>query len=392
MERALHRSEEHLRLATESAGLGTWEWDVVQDRVYGNAVLARLFGITPEEANGGPIAAYLRAVHPDDVARVGATIGEAVARGGFYDARYRVTGVDGLRWVQTTGRVEADEAGQARYFPGVVQDVTAQVAAEDALRDVNRTLEARVDERTAALGEANRELEARNRELQEFAYVASHDLQEPLRKIQSFAGLLASDHSATLGDEGRFFLQRIDDAASRMSRLVRDLLALSRIATRGQDFQPVDLGQTLDLVMSDLELRLADTRGRVEVEGALPTIKADPLQMHQLLLNLVGNALKFVRPGVPPYVEVIAEDLGAQVRLTVQDNGVGFEQKYADRIFAPFQRLHGRTEYEGTGMGLAIVRRIVERHGGTITAESTPGEGSRFVVTLPKGAPAAAAA
>ncbi len=255
--------------------------------------------------------------------------------------------------------------------------------SEERLREINESLERRVAERTAELERANQKLEYRNRELQDFAHVASHDLQEPLRKIQSFSGMLASAPGVTLDDEGRHMVDRTQAAAERMSGLIRDLLAFSRVTTQTTPVTSVDLNATLDGVLSDLEVRLHETGGRVEV-GVLPRVEADPVQMRQLLLNLVGNALKFHRKGVPPVVTVSGQrQENGTVELVVEDNGVGFDEKYADRIFAPFQRLHAKHEFEGTGIGLAIVRKIVERHGGAVKATSTLGTGSRFVITWP---------
>ena len=244
----------------------------------------------------------------------------------------------------------------------------------------------------AALAASNAALKQRNRELQDFAYVASHDLQEPLRKIRAFAGLMREDYAEAVDETGRYYLGRMQDGAERMSELIAALLSLSRLATKEQPFEEVDLQKVAEGVCSDLEIRLQETDGTVEL-GDLPTIAAERMQMRQLLQNLMGNALKFRREDVPPVVRVSAAHerapLGAQleardiVRLVVEDNGIGFDKKYLSRIFTPFQRLHGRDEYEGTGMGLAICRRIVERHQGTIDAESTPGEGSAFVVCLP---------
>ncbi len=255
--------------------------------------------------------------------------------------------------------------------------------AEAALRDLNQALEERVEARTVELARTNHELAVRNRELQDFAYVASHDLQEPLRKVQSFADLLVANHAPTLGEEGQHFVERIQAATERMSRLIKDLLAFSRVATEQRPTLRVDLNETLAAVQVDLEMRLGETGGRLEAKS-LPTVVADPLQMHQLLLNLIGNALKFHRPGVPPVVRVRTEHARGTFRLVVEDNGIGFEARHAERIFTPFQRLHARHAYDGTGIGLSIVRRIAERHGGAVEAESTPGEGSRFTVSLPQ--------
>ncbi|MEM6645164.1 MAG: ATP-binding protein [Bacteroidota bacterium] len=229
-------------------------------------------------------------------------------------------------------------------------------------------------------------LEQRNQELQDFAYVASHDLQEPLRKIRAFTDLIAEDHGEQLSGEGPYYLERVGEAATRMSRLLSDLLAFSRVATHGRAFEPVDLNEVMVDVLSDLEYRIQETQAKVYVRR-LPTVEADPSQMHQLLQNLVSNALKFSPPDQAPHVEVgLAETAQAAadtVEVSVRDHGIGFAPKYADRIFSPFRRLHGRNSYPGTGMGLAICRRIVSRHHGTIRAEGVPGEGATFIIALP---------
>lgn len=238
------------------------------------------------------------------------------------------------------------------------------------------------------------ELARSNAELEQFAFVASHDLQEPLRKIQAFGDRLKTKCAAVNLEEGRDYLERMQSAAARMQTLIYDLLTFSRVISRTEPFGPVDLQTVAREVIGDLEVRIEKTGGRVEV-GDLPTIEADALQMRQLLLNLIGNALKFHAPGTAPVVRVQGRlitpaaskgEPGAEVQfceLTVADNGIGFDEKYLDRIFAVFQRLHGRQEYEGTGIGLAVCRRIVDRHGGTITARSKPGEGATFILTLP---------
>ena len=259
--------------------------------------------------------------------------------------------------------------------------------AEHALRASNEFLEQRVKERTSELDESNQELERSNRELQDFAFVASHDLQEPLRKIQAFGDRLVTKHGPELSEQGRDYLGRMQSAAGRMHTLINDLLTFSRVTTKAQPFEPCDLDQIATEVLNDLEVRLQDNNAHLEID-TLPTIDADPLQMRQLLQNLIGNAIKFHRPGVPPIIKIkgtLAEgpDGRETLTLTVADNGIGFDEKYLDRIFTPFQRLHGRDAYEGTGIGLAVCRKIVERHGGTLTAESTPGKGSTFVATLP---------
>ncbi|MEA2488627.1 MAG: hypothetical protein QOH21_419 [Acidobacteriota bacterium] len=258
-----------------------------------------------------------------------------------------------------------------------VSEADVQEGAVVIARDIRARK--RADEELKA---ALTRLEQSNRELEDFAYVASHDLQEPLRKIQAFGDLLRAKHAEALPEQGRDYIERMQSAAKRMQVLINDLLSFSRVTTKAQPFVRVDLSSVAAEVVKDLEVRLHDSGGRIDI-GPLPAIEADPLQMRQLLQNLAGNALKFHRPDVPPVVEIRAQLENGHCRITVSDNGIGFEEKYADRIFTMFERLHARTKYEGTGIGLAICRKIAERHGGEIRAHGTPGEGATFVVTLP---------
>lgn len=274
------------------------------------------------------------------------------------------------------------------------------------LQKLNDELEYRVEERTNELQVTNRGLEREirkrrraekaldtyskelarsNQELQDFAYVASHDLQEPLRKIQAFGDLLESEFSGTLGEEGKEYLDRMRHAASRMSVLIEDLLAFSRVTTKPHTSQMVNLNVIAAEVVSDLEQRIKSTGGVVNIQP-LPTVQADMTHMRQLFQNLIGNALKFHQPGVPPHVKVYTKPLKPHDKLQTicfEDNGIGFEEKYLDRIFAVFQRLHGKDEYEGTGIGLAVCRKIAERYGGTISAASKKGKGSTFSFSIP---------
>jgi PAS domain S-box-containing protein len=225
-------------------------------------------------------------------------------------------------------------------------------------------------------------LQQSNRELEDFAYVASHDLQEPLRKIQAFGDRLRARYADTLTGEGVDYLKRMQSAAARMQALINDLLVFSRVTTKAQPFVPVDLNVVVHEVMHDLEVRIHQAGAEVTIE-ALPVIDADPSQMHQLIQNLISNGLKFHRPDTPPRVKISGKVIHAFAEIVVSDEGIGFDERYAERIFTMFERLHGRGTYEGTGIGLAICRKIAQRHGGDIRARSVPGEGSSFIVTLP---------
>ncbi|MEP6809464.1 MAG: CHASE3 domain-containing protein, partial [Chthoniobacterales bacterium] len=269
------------------------------------------------------------------------------------------------------------------------REVVTRRRSAAALVRANDLLEQRVLERTDDLALANQSLRHSNQELEQFASIASHDMQEPLRKIQAFGDRLQTHCGGELGEQGRDYLARMLASAGRMRALIDALLTFSRVTTKAQPFVEVDLAAVTADVLADLDSLIHRNGGTVEV-GPLVCLEADALQMRQLFQNLIGNGLKFFRPGVPPLVRVTSRLLPAddgsqspQVEISVADNGIGFEEVYLDRIFELFQRLHGRNEYEGTGMGLAICRKIVLRHGGNLTARSAPDAGATFLITLP---------
>ena len=261
-----------------------------------------------------------------------------------------------------------------------------------ALEQQNESLAGKVEERTHELRLYSEELSRSNRELEDFAFVASHDLQEPLRKIQAFGGRLEASFSQNLGEQGLDYLKRMRNAANRMSLLINDLLDFSRISTRGREFSATDLNAVLRDALDDLEIAILESGAQISL-ASLPVIQADHSQLHQLFLNLLSNAIKFRRPEVAPVIAVsvaahqpnimqqaICEDW---YQITFADNGIGFADEYAEKIFTPFQRLHGRSEYKGTGIGLAVCRRIVERHRGLVYATGNVGQGATFTLILP---------
>ena len=296
----------------------------------------------------------------------------------FYRNVFRCTDKHGVEhWMQEFITIHKLGENHWHLF-GINTDITDLKRSEVALRSSQEKLR-----------QFTVQLERSNRELQDFAYVASHDLQEPLRKIVVFGERLKEKNAETFGPESLDYLDRMQKAAGRMQVLINELLSFSRVTTKAQPFKAVNLAEVAAGVVDDLEGRIELVKGRVEV-GALPVIDAEPVQMRQLLQNLIGNALKFRRPEEPPVVKVAAEIIPDPAapdikfcRLTVSDNCIGFDEKYVDRIFNVFQRLHTRNEYEGTGMGLAIVRKIALYHDGDITAKSKPGEGSTFILTVP---------
>ncbi len=266
--------------------------------------------------------------------------------------------------VQLTGR---------KVYTGFVHDITRQKLTEERLR------------RYAA------ELERSNRELQDFAYVSSHDLQEPLRKIQAFGDRLLTKEYDHLSEQGKDYVDRMLNAASRMQNLINDLLSFSRVTSKAKPFVNVKLDDVLTEVLSDLEVAIEKSGAEI-IRSPLPEIEAEPTQMRQLFQNLVSNAIKFRKENENPIINIYAKNLQRQAHLTatpgdqvteiyVEDNGIGFDEKYLDKIFNIFQRLEGQ-KFEGSGVGLAICRKIAIRHGGDITARSKPGVGTRFIVTL----------
>ena len=373
---ALRESEERFRRLFEDAPVAYHEIDRDGTVTRLNRAEADLLGYEPEEMIGRPVWSF---VSPDAQAQSREAVRRKVSGEQPLQRFCReYTRRDGKRLIlEVHEKLIRDAGGEVTGIRSLLLDVTERERAQQEL--AHRT----------------EELARSNAELEQFAYVASHDLQEPLRKIMAFGDRLRVRCGAGFDEQGHDYLDRMRNAAGRMQVLINDLLILSRIKRRAQPFAEVDLGKVVKDVLSDLEVRIEQMGAQVETAG-LPVIEADALQMSQMLQNLIGNALKFHKPGEAPVISIRGEAVngrdeealsgisyGPWCRITVEDNGIGFEEKYADRIFQVFQRLHGRNEYEGTGVGLAICRHIAERHKGTIKAHSSPGQGAKFILTLP---------
>lgn len=384
-------AEEVLRGAIELAELGTWWMDAKTHTLYFSDRMVDWYGLP---GNYAPLAAIEQAVDVLDRERLikSATRAFRIGPDGKYEEEYTIRNLitGRKRIISAQGRVTLNAEGEPVLLRGTAQDITARKMTE-------QELERQVDLRTRELRKLNASLQQTNQELERFAYIASHDLQEPLRKVQAFGSILEEEYGSALDSRGLQILGRMQSSASRMSLLIRNILEFSRTSQlQVGTYEQVDLDQVIREVQKDLELLISRKQGVIEVSELSP-VEAIPLQMYQLFYNLIGNALKFAKPSVPPVVKISMVTLTAaeqadypflfqgneHCRISVTDNGIGFNPAYAQQIFGLFQRLHGKQQYEGTGIGLALCHRIVMNHQGEIHAESVEGEGASFHMVLP---------
>jgi signal transduction histidine kinase len=359
-------------------GFGTFEWPIGSDVVFWSEGVYDIYEM--EKAPGGINYDYVRGfTHPEDTRRARSTVQRALEEGGAFSIQTRiVTPTQKVKTIQSLGRVICDDDGTPVKLIGSIRDVTER-----------RQIEQELEKNIAELNRSNKELE-------EFAYVASHDLQEPLRKISTFCGRLADKYSDVLTGDGQMYMSRILASAENMRNLINNLLEFSRVTRDTQPFEQVSLGFVLRQVRSDLELVIEETGTAIETPADLPAVSGSLIQLKQLFTNIIGNAIKFRKADEKNRITILSEPLDDAekltfglplgnrfVRITVKDNGIGFSNEYADRIFQIFQRLNGKAEYPGSGIGLAICKKIVEHHHGTIFAESEEGKGASFIVILP---------
>jgi signal transduction histidine kinase len=385
-------AEERLRVAVrqlneaqEIARMGHWQWDIASNEVTWSDGMFKVYGIAP--ANRGlKYEEFLECVHPDDRTFVDESIRQAFTQKQFTPFTHRIVAPGGaVKMLQSKGEVLLNSAGEITGMIGTGQDITDQFQVQQSLR------------------EKTSQLELTNSELQKFAFVASHDLQEPLRKILTFISLMERDPEA-VSENGKYYFGKIVNGATRMQTLIDDILRFSSISNSRGGYEQVDLNVVLRQVLQDLEPAIRESNAEIHT-FPLPVIEGVPTQLGQLLQNLLRNAIKFARPGVAPRIYVEGRTLSrAQLpanvlanmpslpaglgqnrwaELRIRDHGIGFEQVYADKIFEIFQRLHSNKTYQGTGIGLAIVRKIVEFHRGFIYAVGWPDEGAEFVILLP---------
>ena len=362
--------------------MGHWEWDVKTNKVDWSESLFEIYGI-PSKETGLAYEEFLERVHPDDREFTSNSIGTALSTKKFHEFFHRIVRPSGeIRTLHARGEVVCDSSGSIVKVIGTGHDVTEEIRIKNDL--LLKT----------------EKLENINQELQRYAYVASHDLQEPLRKITTFVSMLREESSGINSTNALTYIGKIEAASVRMQKLIQDVLNFSSLSFREENalLQKVDLHQLIQHVLSDLEVSITLNKAEVNL-NSLPSIVGDATQLSQLFQNLIGNAIKFRSPERTPVINITSQiiprmqsllsDSGKSqqeevCQIIIEDNGIGFDEKYRTLIFQMFQRLHTRSEFEGTGIGLALCKRIVEYHRGTITATSEPGVGSRFIITFPK--------
>lgn len=396
----LEESEQRLNIVIEASEFGTWEYFPATDvAIYSSRALQILGQDLDVEATHAELVQRLT---PETLRVREVAFKRAFDTGTLYYEGNLLWANGEERWMEVKGKVFYDANNQPEKLVGIIRDTTAEKLrqrelkeSESKLRQLSNSLELQVQERTRELEQKNVILEKMNKELQSFAYISSHDLQEPLRKIQTFSSQLLEKECDNLTESGKDKFVRMQNAARRMQTLIDDLLSYSRTATSEGKFEKVELAELIREVKEDLKEELLHKKATVELDAHCQ-IQIIPFQFRQLIYNLLSNSLKFSKPGVAPQIVIATKgETGAAFahpaldaekkycRVTVTDNGIGFDPKYKEKIFEVFQRLHGRNEYTGTGIGLAIVKKIVENHQGMVEATGNPEGGARFDIYLP---------
>lgn len=373
----LRKNETLLREGEAVSHNGSWEWHSNQEHIFWSDEMFNIHGYLPHSTIVS-LSSYFNFIHPEDAQGLRKIFAESRKNKTSFKASYRIIRPNGeVRYMSTTAKFKADEVGNGYAYLGNTQDVTQ-------LKETQRKLEEKINE-----------LNVSNKDLEQFAYVASHDLQEPLRKIRAFGDRLKSRFTEQIDEEGKDYINRMQNAAERMQTLIDDLLAFSKVTRQTKAFEPIDLNQLISKVLHDLDYTIENTHAKIslsvheKVEGIAP-------QLAQVFQNIISNSLKFFKPDTHPQIDITSQTLmGSNVPVTgaiahipyciikITDNGIGFDESYAGKIFDLFQRLHSRTEYKGTGIGLAICKKIVENHAGFIFAKSIEGEGASFFIVLP---------
>jgi len=371
--------------AQRLAHIGNWEWDIVGDKITWSDELYRIFGLVPREFEAS-FQTFVRYIHPEERDHVSKIIQDAFVNHQPFNFYHRVVRPDGtIRILHGRGEVTMNEDGQPISMAGTAQDVTELKQAENEIRKI-----------TDELMRYNKELEQINKALESFTFVASHDLQEPVRKIRTFLNLIAEKETGNLSEKSKGYMNRTIRAATQMQQLIHDLLLYSRTTTSSEHFKKTDLNNILHDVTTELKEMIEEKNAFVVTER-LPELEVIPFQFHQLFVNMISNSLKFSGADRKPHIHIKADMVDKDslelnngniyekyYRITISDNGIGFDPRYDDKIFDLFQRLHSKNKYSGTGIGLAICKKIIENHDGFITAHGEPDKGATFIVYLPE--------
>ena len=371
--------------AQRLAHIGNWEWDIPGDNITWSDELYRIFGLVPREFEAS-FQTFLRYIHPEERDHVAKIIQDALFNQQPFSFYHRVVRPDGtIRILHGRGEVHVDDNKQPITMAGTAQDVTELKQAENEIRKI-----------TDELMRYNKELEQINKALESFTFVASHDLQEPVRKIRTFLNLIAEKETGNLSEKSKDYMNRTIRAATQMQQLIHDLLLYSRTTTSSEHFKKTDLNNILHDVTTELKEMIEEKNAFVVTEK-LPELEVIPFQLHQLFVNMISNSLKFSGADRKPHIHIKADMVDKDslelnngniyekyYRITISDNGIGFDPRYDDKIFDLFQRLHSKNKYSGTGIGLAICKKIIENHDGFITAHGEPDKGATFIVYLPE--------
>lgn len=381
-EEKLKHVNERLNIASKAAYVGIWDWDIKTDSIEWNTIMFEIFGLNPDKDTAS-FESWNKVLHPEDVEIANKRIDKAIKEHIFLNSEYRIVKPDGqISWINALGEAEYDKDGNPIWMTGICIDITDRKKAEKALKQTRDNLEEQVEKRTVELKEAIEELERSNEELQQFAYVSSHDLQEPLRTIASFTQLLERRYKGKFDSDADEFMDFIVEAAIRMKEQIEGLLKYSRVGTKGKEFVPVDTNEVLKQTIGRLDTYIDESGAEITYDE-LPVITSDAEQLQRVFQNLISNAIKFRKCEEQLKIQISATKSDDEYIFSVQDNGIGIEEQYMERIFVIFQRLHTRDVYHGTGIGLSIVKRVIERHGGHVWVESEFGVGSTFYFTIP---------
>lgn len=390
---ALCENEVRLRIAIEASQLSLWDWNIETNELFWTDHTKALCGLPAES----PVSyeTFLASIHPEDRDRVSLAVSRALepAAEGHYQVEYRAIGIqDGIeRWVAVWGQAFFDECGKPYRFLGMGMDLTERKRTELALLRLTEQLSSkneevklakeRVEEINDKLKHTVDELQRSNEDLDRFASVVAHDLKQPIQMVSLVSDLLIRRFSEKLDEKGIGLLDQVRKGSARMGQLVDTLAKYARVQQGHVQFTTVDVAEVIRLAVESLWARMQETGATIEL-GEFPSVAGEPVRLGELFQNLLSNALKYRRPGVPPRVSVRCVAHPTELEFVVEDNGIGIEKKDSDAIFGMFTRLHSAEAYEGSGVGLAICKKIVDLHGGRIWVESTLGRGSRFHFTL----------